>query len=55
MRSPISVKEVQQLTGRMTALSRFVSAEGDRGPISSFEKEQHIRMDKGVQRNRFSN
>jgi len=26
MRSPISVKEVQQLTGRMTALSRFVSA-----------------------------
>ena len=31
MRSPISVKEVQQLTGRMTALSRFVSARGDKG------------------------
>jgi len=31
MRSPISVKEVQQLTGRMAALSRFVSAEGDKG------------------------
>jgi len=31
MRSPISVKEVQQLIGRMTALSRFVSAEGDKG------------------------
>ena len=30
-RSPISVKEVQQLTGRMTALSRFVSAGGDKG------------------------
>jgi len=31
MRSPTSVKEVQQLTGRMVALSRFVSAEGDKG------------------------
>ena len=31
MRSPISVKEVQQLTGRMTALSKFVSAGGDKG------------------------
>jgi len=31
MKSPISVKEVQQLTGRMTALSRFVSAGGDKG------------------------
>ena len=31
MRSPISVKEVQQLTGCMTALSRFVSAGGDKG------------------------
>jgi len=31
MRSPISVKEVQQLTGRMTALSRFVSIGGDKG------------------------
>jgi len=31
MRSPISMKEVQQLTGRMTALSRFVSAGGDNG------------------------
>jgi len=36
MRSPISVKEVKQLTGRMAALSRFVSAGGDKGiPISS--------------------
>ena len=31
MRSPTSVKEVQQLTGRMAALSRFVSAGGDKG------------------------
>jgi len=31
IRSPASVKEVQQLTGRMTALSRFVSAGGDKG------------------------
>ena len=31
MRSPISVKKVQQLTRRMTALSRFVSAGGDMG------------------------
>jgi len=31
MRSPTSVKEVQQLTGRMATLSRFVSAGGDKG------------------------
>jgi len=31
MRNPISVKEVQQLTGRMAALSKFVSAGGDKG------------------------
>jgi len=31
MRSPASVKEVQQLTGRMAALSRFVSAGRDKG------------------------
>jgi len=31
MRSPISVKEVQQLTARMAALSRFFSAGGDKG------------------------
>ena len=31
MRSPISMKEVQQLTGRMAALSRFVSVGGDKG------------------------
>ena len=31
MRSPTTVKEVQQLTGRMTALSRFVSASGEKG------------------------
>ena len=30
MRSPISVKEVQQLTGQMSALSRFVSGGGDK-------------------------
>jgi len=30
MRSPTSVKEVQQLTGRMAALSRFVSAGGEK-------------------------
>ena len=31
MRIPTSVKEVQQLTGRMAALSRFVSAGGEKG------------------------
>ena len=31
MRSPTSVKEVQQLTGQMVALSRFISAGGDKG------------------------
>jgi len=31
MRSPTSVKEVQQLTGRMAALSRFVSVGGEKG------------------------
>jgi len=31
MRSPISMKEVEQLTGRMAALSRFVSGGGDKG------------------------
>jgi len=31
MRSPTSVKEVLQLTGRMTALSRFVSTRGEKG------------------------
>jgi len=31
MRSPTSVKEVQQLTGRMAALSKFVSAGGEKG------------------------
>jgi len=31
MRSPATVKEVQQLTGQMAALSRFVSASGEKG------------------------
>ena len=31
MRSPTSVKEVQQFTGRMAALSRFVSARSEKG------------------------
>ena len=31
MRSPATVKEVQQLTGRMAALSRFVSTSGEKG------------------------
>jgi len=31
MRDPTNVKEVQQLTGRMAALSRFLSASGDKG------------------------
>ena len=37
MRSPASVKEEQQLTGRMTALSRFLSA-GGATLISMFEE-----------------
>jgi len=35
MRSPISVKEVQQLTGRMAALFRFVSVGETRGTLIS--------------------
>jgi len=31
MRNPTSVKEVQQLTGRLATLSRFLSAGGDKG------------------------
>ena len=31
MRSPTNIKDVQQLTRRMTALSRFLSASGDKG------------------------
>ena len=31
MRSPSNVKEVQRLTGRMVALSRFLAKSGDRG------------------------
>jgi len=31
MRSPATMKEVQRLTGRMVALSRFVSASGEKG------------------------
>jgi hypothetical protein len=30
MRSPTTVKEVQQLTGRITALSRFLSCAGEK-------------------------
>lgn len=30
MRSPSNIKEVQQLTGRLTALSRFLSCAGDK-------------------------
>jgi len=40
MRNPISVKEVQQLTRLMVALSRFVSAGETRGiPISNASRE----------------
>jgi len=31
IRSPANVKEVQQLTGRVVALSHFLSASGDKG------------------------
>ncbi|PNX63328.1 hypothetical protein L195_g061572, partial [Trifolium pratense] len=31
MRSPTSVKEVQKLTGRIAALSRFLSCAGEKG------------------------
>ena len=31
MRSPVTIKEVQQLTGRMVALSCFLLANGDKG------------------------
>ena len=33
IRSPASVKEVQQLAGRMVALSKFVSAGGEKGHL----------------------
>ena len=39
MRIPTSVKEIQQLTGRMAALSRFASAGGEKGhPYFQFIK-----------------
>jgi len=42
MRSPILVKEVQQLTGLMVALSRFVSVGGDKGhPYFQCLKRNH--------------
>jgi len=42
MRSPISVKEVQQLTGRMAAVSRFVPVGGDMGhPYFQFLKRNN--------------
>ena len=36
MRSPVSVKEVQQLAGRMTSLSRFIPKVGEKS-ISFFQ------------------
>lgn len=44
MKSPASIKEVQQLTGRMVALSRFLSASGDkRYPyFSCLKKNDHF-------------
>jgi len=40
MRSPTNVKEVQQLTGHMAALSRFLSANGNKGyPFSQCLKK----------------
>jgi len=42
MRSPATVKEVQQLTGRMVALSRFLSVGGDKGyPYFQFLKKNN--------------
>ena len=44
MRSPTNVKEVQQVIGRMVALSRFLSASGDKGyPYFQWlEKNNHF-------------
>ena len=44
MRSPSSVREVQQLAGRMTALSRFVSAGGDKGHPYQECKKAFLRL-----------
>jgi len=44
------VKEVQQLTGRMAALSRFVLAGGDKGYpyFQCLKRKKQVRMDQGV-------
>jgi len=50
MRSPATVKEVQKLTKRMTALSRFVSASGEKGHpyFQCLKRKQQVRLDEGV-------
>ena len=50
MRSSILVKEVQQSTGRMAALSRFVSTRGDKGHPYFQCLKRNNRMDPGVRR-----
>ena len=43
MRSPATIKEVQQLTGRMAALSQFVSASREKGhPYFQFLKRNNM-------------
>jgi len=47
MRSPSNVKEVQRLTGRMTALSRFLAKSGDRDfpYFQCLKKNKKVSMD----------
>jgi len=55
MRSPTTIKEVQQLTGRMTALSRFLSAGGDKGyPYFQCLKKNNALCGLASARRRFS-
>ncbi|GAU43838.1 hypothetical protein TSUD_371170 [Trifolium subterraneum] len=52
MRSPASVKEVQQLTGRITALSRFLSCAGEKACrfIATLRKSERFTCEEAFQK-----
>ena len=52
MRSSTNVKEVQRLTGRMIALSRFLSTSGDKGYLyfQCLKKNDHLSGPMSVKR-----
>lgn len=52
MRSPISINEVQQLTGRLATLSRFLSYVGDKSMhlFATTKKVNMVQMDRKVRK-----